>query len=728
MMRRGFTLLETVMAIAIFATVIAMAMGGWLQFIFKANRANTQAELDMDVRKVIERFRFEMRNSARETIIFYPEGAEPYAALGFALPSDQDGDGLMDTEGSNIVWRQTAIYHLWNHSPNQMRRTVFSNRKQDASYDDRYDQIAAVVTAGTGGNACLDGESAKTTVLFENLFTGRLWHAESRFDGYAEQADTVERLSFGSLPLGPGAHTLTFTIVGGHPSATGRKLRLDRVSAGPAGWPFEAELCTASGGNGAAPAFVGQGLASAAYGLVAPTAADGDTLSLTVYNDAIEECLFVGEGRNVSFSNTVVRFDAACTPTGFAQGVQVAKLDGQFKTAWWGSVQADMDANPDQLGRDASGSLDTMFQPATNCLIRIPIFGTYVRANGFGPIFRVYKSAYNYGLNIFDPAYAVTTNYHTPNIDADTPLTRLAFFQNGIQKASWASCAAGGVDLRPVRPLDPVYAGQGFIFSCRMTTSNPGVDGIRAFDIKIGTGTWDCWIVQGGTTALAMQQDWSGTGYQPLRRSLWYGAWRPILPGLVCMTVNYADAGVYISHAYDTMSEAPKRFEWVVDKPAGATFTMYARSGHVLAADGFDIADAMTWDQVVAATSGDTFIENTGRYVQFRTVYTAQPARKYPNDPDQAGIGSAGPYRSNTPRLRRARFTWDGPEKYVDIAADVLKSPDCGIFKVDVDGHDLVQGVTMDIEIFKDARIPGGRKQRLRSVMSAEVDPRNSGK
>lgn len=73
-------------------------------------------------------------------------------------------------------------------------------------------------------------------------------------------------------------------------------------------------------------------------------------------------------------------------------------------------------------------------------------------------------------------------------------------------------------------------------------------------------------------------------------------------------------------------------------------------------------------------------------------------------------------------------FTWDGEEKYVDVAAQLLKSPDCGIFRVDVDGRDLVQGVTMEIEIFKDVRTQGAAKERLRSAMTAEVEPRNSGK
>ena len=69
-MRKGFSLIEMLMAVAILAAVIAMAMGGWVQFGYKANHANTQAALDTDVRRVIERFRFEMRNTSRKTIVF----------------------------------------------------------------------------------------------------------------------------------------------------------------------------------------------------------------------------------------------------------------------------------------------------------------------------------------------------------------------------------------------------------------------------------------------------------------------------------------------------------------------------------------------------------------------------------------------------------------------------------------------------------------------------------
>ena len=735
--RRGFTLTEMLIALAITTLAVVVAVGLWIMFMYKSLRANTQAELDMDVRNVIERFRTEVRNSARETIVFYPGQREPYEAVSFALASDTDGDGLMDMDvgGTNILWHQTVVYHVWNRSPYQMRRTLFLNRNPNASYADRYNQVAAVVMSGEGEGACLAGESATTSVMFQNLYTGRLWHATSRFDGYAPQPNVAEKITFGSLPLAPGVHKVNFKIVGKNPDSSARRLRLDQVFASVSGWPVEAELCSAEGVS-AGPFFTGQGLSSAAYGLNAATAADGDTLSLTLRNDMIEECIFIGGGRNVGLSNTVVRFDMTNAPPPFLDGVYVAKLDGQYKTAWWGSVQAEMYNNTDAEGRDHTPS-DYRFRPTTNYAVRIPVFGAYVRADGYGPVFRMYKSAYNGGLQIYDPAYAVTTNLSSPSIESGVLLQRLSFWQNGVKKPSWNSCGAGGVDLRPDGPLPPVPFGQGFMFSCHMVPS-PATAGsggaawadIRAFDITASPGkAWTCWAVPGTiaeTAEIAMQNDWSGLGAQPLYRD----DGTAILPGLVCMTVNYAEEGAYTSTVFDTRDEkgTTKSVSWEVDTPAGSAFKLYARGGNIRTADGFGIEDAADWQSASESANGGGFAGSNGRYVQFRCVFAAQQARTYPAEGGAGGVVGTGPYCRDTPRVRRVCFNWPGEEKYVDVSATVLKGPDCGIFAVDVDGRELVQGVTMEIEIFKDIRTQTGRRERVRSAMMAEVEPRNSGK
>jgi len=706
-MRKGFTLIETVMATSLMGMLIVAAMGSWIMFMHKSNRVNQQSMLDMDARNVVERFRAEMRNAARETIIFYPEKVEPYQALGFALAEDTDGDGLMDmdAQGSNILWRQTVVYHVWNADPPQMRRTLFSNRNNAADYAAYYNQIASVYAAGKGDTACLSGERAQTTVLFENLFTGKLWHAESTFDGYASKPNTSSLETFGSLSLGPGIHTLDLTIAGKHPQATGKNIRLDQLSLGVSGWPLEAERRLTSKSS-AAPAFVGPNQAGAGYGLAALMSGDGDKISITLYNDAIEEAEFIGKGRNVAMSNTVVRFDKDLTPAGFGQGAYVNKLDGQFAAMWQGGAQS-------------GDTIRSEYFYATNCVMRIPVLAPWVTADGYGPVFRIYKSLYNGGLVIQNPVFAVVP---TPaDLSALTPDVApgenipLEFFQNGTKKADWAACAAKDyVDLRPEKSIR-IEIGSTLMLTFQVTVNAYLSDRFTAFNIK-RAGIPGCWMLPGANAGAINQADWSSDSRLTAISKL---------PALENIAVNFADRGEYISHAYDTRSAAgaTRTIEWSADLPTGTKLRIYTRSGNQLSADGFTIADAPAWSGMTPASNGGT-VSGTGRYLQFRAEMEPQPFSQFPG---MTGSMS-GPYRSETPRLHHVLIRWDGETKYVDIMANLLKSPDCGMFKVEVDGKPLIRGVNMEIEIFKEIRSMGGTSEKIRSSMMAEVEPRNSKK
>ena len=711
-MRKGFSLLETVFASSVLALVIAAVMSSWLMFMHKSNRAYTQSELDMDVRKVIETFRAEIRNAARETIIFYPENESPAKAVGFALASDSDGDGLMDMDasGSNILWRQTVVYHVFDRSPTQMRRTLFTNRNTGGLYADYYRQIGQVVGAGTGSGACLPGESASTSVMFENLFTGKLWHADAPFDGYAPRPNTLEKVTFGSLPLGPGEHQVKFTVAGKNPQSSGRSVRLDQLSASVSGWPLEAETRPSSGAS-ASPVFVGIGRAGAAYGLAAGTSADGESFTLNVVNDAIEECEFIGQGRNVTLSNTVVRFDGTYLPAGFNSGVYVTGLEGQFAAAWDGAVQSG----------DQQRSL---YYYPTNCVMRIPLFGNQVVKEGFGPVFRLYKSLYNGGHQLSNPMYAAlpSSGAGSPNSSGGEWIP-LRFYQDGQPKASWGQCANQKyVELRPAQ-TQRLYAkteaqpGTPLLLSFWVTVANYGSDRMTAFNMK--NNQPGCWIIEGAGSNLVSQSVWSTNALITTLN---------VLPTLEAMAVGFADGGDYVSQPFDTKASdgASKTVTWDADLPAGSTLALYGRSGNSLTADGFGIADAPEWPSASLLASGGT-VPGSGRYVQFRAVYRSTPYSAFPDV--TGGAAGLGPYRSATPRLRRVFFSWDGGVKYVDVVANLLKGPDCGLFKVEVDGKSLVRGVTMEIEIFKDVLTQGGvKKERLRSAMMAEVEPRNSAK
>lgn len=747
---RGFTIIELSLSVGILALIIGMAMSSWVSFTQKSNRINAQAALDMEARRIIENFRSEMSKTSRDSIIFYPRNQAPYQAVAFALPADQDQDGLIDMNPatSNILWRQTIVYHIFNQSakPPQMKRTQFANRNQTATFDERYAQVEKVVATGQGTEAALTAETPSTKVMFENLFTGRLWHAEARFDGYAPSANTRERVNFGVTPIQPGPQQITFTVVDKNPLSTGRKIGLDRLSVSTSGWPMEAELITDAASI--PKVYAGVGLASSGYGLLTATSANGQQVSLTLNNDALEESLFIGEDRNVLFSNTVVRLDADYRPPGFESGVLCAKLDGQCLNSWDAKEQA---LNP--------GASLAYWQPPTNLatVIRIPLLSDSVlnaagepneygvRKSGFNPVFRLAKSKYNGRIDITHASFVILpvselppNSDMVPIIGATPEIIPLQCWQNG-SLTTWAN-AQPTTSAQPsqlvefqsmVRRDIRIPTGSALMLQLVIAVT-PGVttpNWVELLQMQRSTLPAGSWFKYASSQAeidnLLKAPTWGGMSASAFS----------YVPFLRSMVVNYPDGGDYISHAFDTtdVENKPKNLVWEAQMPAGGggVFNMYARSGNSLSANGFEIEDASAWTMLgpLADPPPPSGLPiGTGRYVQFRTVFESQKSHLAPDTGAITSTGRPGPYRNDTPRLRYARFLWSGTKKYVDVAAELLKGPDCGIFTVKVNGQELVRGVTMEIEIFKDIRGVGGLPLRIRSGISAEVDPRNSGK
>lgn len=748
---RGVTLIELLISVSILVVIITMAMSAWVSFTQKTNRINAQASLDMEARRIIENFRSEMSKTSRESIIFYPRNQAPYQAVSFALPSDQDGDGLIDMSPvtSNILWRQTVVYHIFNQSPEppQMRRTEFQNRNGTATFDQRYAQVQKVVTDGNGSGACLQNETTSMKVMFENLFTGRLWQAEAKFDGYAPIANSRESVNFGVAPIQPGPQQLVFTIIDKNPLSTGREIGLDRISISGSGWPMEAELLSSAASI--PKVYAGVGSASAGYGLITTTTANGQQLSLTLNNDAIEESLFISPDRNVLFSNTVVRLDADYTPTGFDSGVLCTKLDGQCLNSWNAFEQAMCSAS--WLGY---WGLDTNFW----AVIRIPILSDPVlnadgepsaygvRKRGFNPVFRLMKSKYNGGVEIKNAAFVIISPNEAPNNSSIGPILGsspeiipLQCWQNGVA-TTWSNAlprtSAGASQLvefySTANRKILIQSGSTLMLQLEVKVA-PGnslnyVELLPAYRSALHTGSWYSMCSSAAQASTFLEAPtWDDGSHS--HSDFWY------MPFLRSMVVNYVDNGDYISHVFDTtdINNKQKTLMWEALMPSGGggVLNMYARSGNSISANGYDIVDASSWASISPfanppPSSGVSV--GTGRYVQFRTVFGSQISHLAPDVGSISSSSFPGPYHNDTPRLRWARFTWDGEKKYVEVSADLLQGPDCGIFKVMVNGQELVRGVTMEIEIFKDIRGVGGLPLRITSGISAEVDPRNSGK
>ena len=701
-MRKGFTILETMVATSLTAVITVAAISSWTMFLHKSNKTSNQAMLDMDARRVVEQFRHEVRNAARETIMFYPEDKAPYLALGFALARDTDNDGLMDMDasGENILWRETVIYHLWHQSdPPEMRRTIFSNRNNDASREDYYTQLATVAKLGDGATACLSGERAKTRTMFSNMFTGNLWHAAATFDGYSPTPDKREDITFGSMALKPGRHQLDMIITGKNPDSKGMALKVDQLGLGVSGWKLETENRELTGALGST-VFTGPNIAGGAYSTYAATGSAGDTLSVILYNDAIEEVEFIGMGRNISLSNAVVNFDTDYTPDDRSEGSYATMLDGQFATAWDAAIQT-------------AGRRD-QYVYATNSVLRIPVMAEAVLEDGYGPVFRLYKSYYNGSTDITYPYFEYK--------DRDITIP-LKFYQNGEEKANWAACAAMSyVELRPENTiLINKYSTLDLILNVRI--KNYGYDRLTAFTMRYPNRPGSVLYTKKNSSTINFEDNYFNLSDDVISKNFNITT-NYTLPLLESMAVGYADQGRYVSHIYNTRSfkAASKSITWEADIPAGAQLEIYTRSGDKLINNGFDLEDAPDWSTIAPTPNGGT-INGAGRFVQFMAVMKGQPTSTAPGI---SGGTTTGPYISDTPRLNRVFMSWDGEEKYVDINGSIMKSPDCGIFKVEVDGKPLIRGVTMEIEIFKDIMSMGKKKGRLKSTMVAEIEPRNS--
>ena len=750
---KGVTLIELLLSVTILVVILSMAMSAWVSFTQKTNRINEQASLDIEARRIIENFRSEMSKTSRDSIIFYPRNQSPYQAVSFALPADQDGDGLveMNPATSHILWRQTIVYHIFNQSPDptQMRRTQFLNRNQTATFDERYAQVESVVAAGNGSGACLLNETTSMKVMFENLFTGKLWQAEARFDGYAPVANTREWVNFGVAPIDPGPQQLTFTVVDKNPLSTGRKIGLDRISISASGFPMEAELV--DNATSIPKVYAGVGLASAGYGLMTATTANGQQVSLTLNNDALEESLFIGDGRNVLFSNTVVRLDEAYMPSGFDSGVLCSKLDGQCFNSWSASEQA-----------LSTASIQVPFPTNIWVVFRIPILSDPVlnaagepnaygvRKSGFNPVIRLLKSNNNGGILIKSASLVILPPGELPvNADgsvnnsavgpiigaAPQQIIPLQFWQNGIM-TTWSNALPR--TTAELSRLVELHSGANREISVQLGSTlmlQLEVKGVPSaatshifenFQMSrpgLSAGAWYSYC-NSDAQAAALMQTPTWTSANPF----YY------IPFLRSLVVNYPDEGYYISHVFDTTETAnkAKSMMWDAQMPSagGGALRMYARSGNTISANGFDITDASSWASISPfanppPTGGASV--GTGRYVQFKTVFVSQRSILAP-DAGALTSSTIGPYRNDTPRLRWVRFNWQGMKKYVEASAQLLQGPDCGIFTVKVNGQELVRGVTMEIEIFKDIRGVGGKPIRIRSGVSAEVDPRNSGK
>jgi hypothetical protein len=178
-----------------------------------------------------------------------------------------------------------------------------------------------------------------------------------------------------------------------------------------------------------------------------------------------------------------------------------------------------------------------------------------------------------------------------------------------------------------------------------------------------------------------------------------------VVIGVAAIETSYAATGTYVSAVFDTHCDAPAydQLNWDASVPSDCSIQIKIRTGASP-----DMSDAPAWEDV-------SFIPNYGliepgheRYVQFLAQLTS----------------SADGF--DAPSLKEFTIRWQGQEQVVSLGGAFTKGPDHGIFRVAVDGQDVLTGLTVDLSIFKDIRGHRGTR-RLTSSATAEADPRNTG-
>ena len=682
--KEGFTLVELSIGATLLVVTLSLAMAGFVYFLRGASQSAVQNELDIDVQTSMERIKYDLRLSSLDHMFYFPAGAAAFEAISFPLARDDDGDGAVELTGSgDIDWDKTHVYHVWSGEPEQLRLTTFDPRDNGLTDAERQAQIDSVVTVGNGSTTHNSANSS-TTVIFENLIDWEVTPRGAIFDGYAPTLEREPNVFLGAIVLSNGTHNVKFEVVGKHGESSGYKIGVDAIVASPCYLPREGEAQTVASQSGAAASvqYMTQGSWSGNYQLSFPATAVGNHFSLNIENDRWEETNFKGTGS--LFDNTSVVFDQSLSPYNF-----VVALDG-FGWTWFASEQTG-----DLIG---SSDGDSVRGAAVRVLLRGAdmVNGGWIQHNGGGCWVYLRAGSDPAGeLKLSDVFIAECADHEAPGPDIDaSSLTRLTFGgSDGVaipgNSGAWSDQTAFGIDEEKsyiVSFLVHDHAMEGHAWKWDET------------QVPTMSGSYLVPATSAPTVTDLTTGTWSSRGDVMVTNSVLavYGIF-----------ATYPTNGTYTSQIVDTHQTAPaySALTWNQYVPGGTSVKMKVRSG-----SNDDLSDAPAWSNLTAMVAGGAISPGNKRYCQIQ-------ARLQPN--------ASG---STTPKLLDATVRWAGPEQFVDIGGTFTKGPDYGVFKVSVDGREIKTGVVIDLEIFEQARGYRGANRTIRSSLTSEVTPLNTGR
>jgi prepilin-type N-terminal cleavage/methylation domain-containing protein len=169
--------------------------------------------------------------------------------------------------------------------------------------------------------------------------------------------------------------------------------------------------------------------------------------------------------------------------------------------------------------------------------------------------------------------------------------------------------------------------------------------------------------------------------------------------------VSYPPEGTYRSRIIDTRQLFPeyRSLRWTASTPESSAVELRLRTGAQP-----DLSDAPDWD-AAATPSNDGQLHLNGRYAQI-----------------QARLRPGGTNATTTAVMRDFILRWEAAPRSVDLGGVFAIGPNHGIVEVLVDGKPLIQAVTVDLEVYKEISLMGGRRRRFTASAFSEIVPRNT--
>ena len=669
--------------VAVVSTIVIGGVTAALVHSLRSWRAaGVRAELHIDLERSMERIRHDLRLSSVGIglMAFYPEDAAEYTAISFPLATP-DENGLLPRDDANqIIWDTTVIYHVRPGSPDELIRTRFHPRNEDATPTDLYAQLVNVVYSSDLSeiqNAAMSGERASSDIIFRNLVDLVFRPPEMRFDGYAPNYERAQTVNWGSVVLGRGVHELTFTVEGKNDASNGYKLGVDRFALSYSGSPREGEWYLPEHSRPSAPYYRAR------------------TSGGSMFAEDMSS-------HGASWSG---RSQLTYRPNFAAQGTAGSQITFDVPNDIWNDTTFD---NP--TGADAWNTKRTIDRSFTN---QAPFIPDVVIAMEEGLSWEAENVTDSMSHSMF------VSNSTTANVIQGTESGEGHILLNGSHaRFAFSAGTNRNLHVRNVRfgrkaPGGTIVAG---------TEQEVRFGGSRHTLISSGGSTWSDWIEYEIDREQSYILEWDrrnaennppsgqtdaliwNTDPESVHTYLDGEATSQVI-ALTAMEVRAPSEGVYRSGVFDTRVSSPSftRLSWTqVEHGANGSIGMRVRSS-----DSPDMENADWYPSGVLTDNNNSNISwiNGGRYIQYEAHF------------------SLGGDHTQLPILRDVTIAWEPPTGIVDLFVDLARGPDYGIITAEINGQSFIRGVEIELEIFREG--PFG----LESMPgAAEVRPLNTGR